>query len=142
MWTRLAVLADMPSLCIILLALVMWYVMPCILRTRSLSCGGVMMLPASDIVSSMSSSLTFGGLPLLGRSRRVSMPPSRKRSTQKETQLGHCMSESAACWMLSLFMHTMFTAAILILTLGSLSFLYAFFRSSDFIAGIVMRSGT
>ncbi len=58
------------------------------------------------------------------------MPPSLKQLIQKETHLGHYMSESAVSCRLWPLMHAMLTAAILIFALGSFSFLHACLGSS------------
>ena len=72
----------------------------------------------------------FGSIPDRRRSQSPSRPSVLKRCIQIPTQSGHCIRHVAASFILKPSLHTMFTARIRALTLGSFSFLYAFFRSS------------
>ncbi len=64
------------------------------------------------------------------------VPPSPRCPARNDTRSGHCMMESAVCWTLSSFMHTMLAAAIPLITLGPFSFLYASQGSSGVVVAM------
>ena len=96
---------------------------------------------ACSIIRAMISRGIFGGLPLLGRSRRPSRPPASKRSSQVCTHLSDRMRLAAVSLTLILRTRTMCTASILRITLESFSFLYAFSNSSRFVASMMWLYG-
>ena len=86
-WTRCGTLADMPSHLMILLTDVMWHVTFSLPRMSSRSFLGVVLPSVLEMMRRIFFGATLGFPPLPGRSQRASVPPSLKRSTQKETQL-------------------------------------------------------